>query len=277
MTDLILALALLALVAVLGRRTTRTARRTKTPQKAPQTKQDEDAKASRAPYYFWLGLAGGLIVVVILAVLGLSALSPEKSLPGVDAGFPKLPSTPAEMWWLLISFLGGTTIAILLRTKGTQPHLVAAAVLGIFTVFIIGLAIIQGKASSQKAAPMQQATSTPVPSRPQQLEHGGEFVRPGYIVYVAHRGLEWGKQRKVFIPPFGYRFETSFESKEHCGLEALVNDSIVVPNAHTELNMNKFVPRGGGVRSIRYRPTDCPTVILRVKVEKIGSTPILSQ
>ena len=133
------------------------------------------------------------------------------------------------------------------------------------------------EAPKPSTPPHQQSTRAPAPVHQQALGQGGEWTGPGETVYVAKRGLEWGKQRKIKIPPFGYRFEASFESKERCGLDALLNEATVVQSAHTELNMNRHVPQGRGIDSIRYRPVDCEMVILRVKVYYPGSNPILSQ
>lgn len=129
------------------------------------------------------------------------------------------------------------------------------------------------KLAPKEATKQPKQTSATQPQS-QPLDRGCEWTGPGEFVYVAHSRFQWRDQCKINIPPFGYGFRTTFKSAP-CELDALLNESIVLQKANEHTKVRHAIG-GANVDSIRYRPTSCESVTLKVLVFHVDN-PVLSQ
>ncbi len=264
------------------------ARRSGAPKTTDQTQQDAgtSTKKSLSPY-FWLYVAGGIVLGVIAVVVVLTLRNqPAVSImlgsdPASDTGYPKLPSSAGEMWWILISPLALAALALLLRKQGTQPHLTAAAILGILAIVLFGVWLIQWSGASKKTPqPPPQSTRAPAPEQSVYLYPGQVWTGPGEKLVKAYRTVALEKQALVKIPsvsPGQKPYQLSWKRVgEPCAIENLVEQKggpfgLEVKTSTIQLGPYEWEderdhPKLTSVSARRFRPLGCDEVTIAVKI-----------
>ena len=241
------------------------------------------------PTYLWLVLAGGIMIGVIAGVVLLGKLPGSGSImPGPPAaGYPELPTTPGEMWWLLIAVPALAATTLLLRTKGTQPHLIAAAILGIFAIVVFGLWIIQSSSASKKTPKPPQSTRAPAPQQSLYLYPGQVWSwrgeeRAGERLVKAYRNQPLERQALIkfsSVSPGQKPFQLSWKRVgERCAIEQLVErkggpfgleiTTEIIQIGPYEWEDERDHPELKGVSAMQFRPVGCEEVTIAIQIRR---------